>query len=66
MPKPTHSKPFILITSDYGWIGCLHWVNSRREPYMDAYRRRRCRSWGGCEINPAQPTYPRGQEFEHA
>lgn len=66
MPEPTYSKPFILITSDYGWIGRLHWINSFREPYMDAYRRRRSRMWGGRSIALAPGIALRGQEVEDA
>ena len=57
-------EPFIHVTSGWGRIGNVYWSNSCREPYTDWYSQRRCRSWGGCEINPAPGLYLRGSKVE--
>jgi hypothetical protein len=57
-------EPFMHVTSDWGWIGNVHWTNSRREPYMDSYRLCLCRSWGGFEICPSPGLFLRGSKVK--
>ena len=42
------TKPFIEITSDYGWIGPLAWINTNTMSHPDGWGMGRyVRRWGG-------------------
>jgi hypothetical protein len=46
------TRPFLCVTSGYGWIGLLTWINSDTTPHQDIYRcGKMIRRWGGVTLH---------------